>query len=496
MYTWTSTLSNDNRVWSRLLGAGELAFYYDGEVNGIVDGLHHIHIEINPPELLNEEHFVSTWNRVKCRYPLLATTVEELGDGKAQFVVDEQRLTSILPGEFIFRDLDDSQLPELVEDYNNGARKLSRNLLSSMEILVQHRSALAPACCSIMLAMAHCISDLTGGHSALKTFLEYLVNPSNEANESFRCGERLGMVPASYSHYMHRGWTRAKQRWKMAIAWALLKFRNRNLVVSARPSSDLLPAHYDQGGHTLPTTNLGSNSQLANSKNLYVDLDPCIGKAVLESCRRHGVTFGHTLYVLFQIAHSVVLHRRRHMFSAEEWDHRLKQPMHFAGPVNPRPFLDQDWLKNGGHSEVFAAVAYANVTLPFIPRMKESEMGYGDLMTKAVFWHRCNMVKRQWRNFLKHPLMLQIAAVMEVARASSRRVNLKNWNALQNGEFSGNSLQSALQGDDGVVFANRGSSFGSVRDYLGCFPFLALTLILYLGRNGITPSLPHESQIW
>ena len=186
----------------------------------------------------------------------------------------------------------------------------------------------------------------------------------------------------------------------------------------------------------------------------------------METCRRHGFTLGHVLYVLFQIAHSIVLHRRRTSFSKEEWDFRIREPMHFGGPVNPRPYLDQNWLRSGGHTEVFAAVTYAMVTLPFMPTVEGDDFHYDNLMSRERFWHRASLIRNQWSQFLKHPLMLQTAALTESLRIPQKKVILENWRARQREAEPGTkNLQTALQGyTNNYVLANGGSSFGSVSE--------------------------------
>ena len=91
--------------------------------------------------------------------------------------------------------------------------------------------------------------------------------------------------------------------------------------------------------------------------------------AVLSACRAHNVTFGTVIPVISQLALTRMVHRRylRGEMSQEEWEDRRRQPMHFTGPLNLRPFMDEEWQKKGGATEIALAIDFYECTLPFMP---------------------------------------------------------------------------------------------------------------------------------
>ena len=90
MYTWKSNNnSNGSRIWTRPLGPSEEAFYYTGESAGASDVLHHAVFEMNHSSPITEESVRGTWPRLKRKYPLLASRVEELDDDEESSEDDE-----------------------------------------------------------------------------------------------------------------------------------------------------------------------------------------------------------------------------------------------------------------------------------------------------------------------------------------------------------------------------------------------------------------------
>jgi hypothetical protein len=236
MTHWESCTIDGKRSWSRLMSDGERGFYYDGEVFGTADTMQRIQIEILPGanHLITAAHIVRTWNRLKRRYPLLAVRIEEVGDRETRFVVEEERLSSVIEGEVSFRSLPEHEIPKVVLEYHNGPRKLSRNLMGNLEfILHQNSSGSEPnsTCASVLFNTCHCMTDGAANHSAMKTLLDYLVSPPNDNNFE-ECGVRLAMVPQAHTLYPKPAWSLAKQRWKLAMAWACMEYRSRRMTVS------------------------------------------------------------------------------------------------------------------------------------------------------------------------------------------------------------------------------------------------------------------------
>jgi len=439
------------------MGDGEKSFFYDGEFCGTADTCHHAQIEIaaGASHLITEPHLLRTWNRLKRRYPLLAARIVELDEGATRFVVEEERLRSLIEGEFAFKSLAEEEMPNLLEGYHNGPRKLSRNLMASLEFILHPNTSGkedGSLRASVLLNICHCMTDGAANYSAMKTLFDFIVSPPDDTKHFADCGSRLAMVPPARMLSYGPGWSLAKQRWKLAMAWACMQYRERTLT----------------GGHTLPKKQqiVSSVPTPACSKQFWTVIEKELGTTILQNCRRNGITFGHALYVLCQLAHSMILHRRRKSISHEEWSDRIRQPMHFGGPVNARPYFDQEWLRRGGATEVFFAITFARVTLPLMPRVLEGDLTYGKMISQNAFLHRCQGVRRQMTSYLNHPLMLQFGILIDQRACVGKRIVLDKWRDRNNqGRVSKQSVmvpKSALLGDSGAVISNGGSSLGAL----------------------------------
>lgn len=152
-------------------------------------------------------------------------------------------------------------------------------------------------------------------------------------------------------------------------------------------------------------------------------------KNILATCREAGVTLGNTMPVLFQMAHARLFHRlhAQGLISHTEWDN--KGAWQLLGPVNLRPFVDPV-----GHKLLYSCCALSvyNVTLPRIP-MPVNDMdkpSYGDFLTQEQFLYRCTLSAKQLKQFLKHPLLVEIAEAREKNAASTSKAIVMWWRAV------------------------------------------------------------------
>jgi hypothetical protein len=221
-----------------------------------------------------------------------------------------------------------------------------------------------------------------------------------------------------------------------------------------------------QGGHTLPKKYQVPSSlpTPAHSKQCWEILEKDSAVTVLENCRKHGFTFGNAVYVMCQLAHAMVLHRRRKDISGEEWEYRIRQPMHFEAPVNCRPYFDPKWLRRGGGTEVFSAITHSRLTLPFMPRIDEGELTYGRFMSQKTFLHRCHSARRQMTNYLNHPLLPQFTDLSDRRRCAGKKELLEIWRTRDSidRESTPSPPKSALFDNTGVVLSGGGASLGAV----------------------------------
>lgn len=155
-----------------------------------------------------------------------------------------------------------------------------------------------------------------------------------------------------------------------------------------------------------------------------------VSERIIRSCRARGITFGSALPVLSQLAISRVLHRRRFrvdengkpLIDDEEWEYRRRQPMHFGGPVNFRPYLNRGWYESGGAGEVCLAITFSFSVLPSMPAQdakyaiamggdetrSDNAPSFSALLSPERFLYRALLANAQTKAQLKHPLFFEI----------------------------------------------------------------------------------------
>ena len=194
------------------------------------------------------------------------------------------------------------------------------------------------------------------------------------------------------------------------------------------------------------------------------------------------MTFGTVIPVISQLAITRMLHRRylRGDLSADEWERRRRQPMHFGGPINLRPYMDPEWQSKGGATEVALAIDYYECTLPFMPTpfgsrrdegVRRDHLGappFAALMSPARFFYRGWLCRQQLRMIMANPLAMDIAAARQPTYVHRKRVMATHWLAEKKGEPLPD-LPVPVQARDAApadcVFANGLSSVGQVRTF-------------------------------
>ena len=211
---------------------------------------------------------------------------------------------------------------------------------------------------------------------------------------------------------------------------------------------------------------------------------------MLAGCRALKITFGAALPVIAQLAHARFLHRlsSQGLISDREWDERLRQPTHFAGPANLRPYLSPDWYRNGGDREICLAIHFWFLKMPFLPisqrAKKEGRLPpFDELLSKGRFKLRADMVKSRVAGALGHPLYLDMAALRTPTRVDSMKKIALNWR-------NGKDPKEVAEPLPPFTYSNGGSSVGNVRD-MTFIPTLAVSISFITERpscaHGISP---------
>lgn len=207
------------------------------------------------------------------------------------------------------------------------------------------------------------------------------------------------------------------------------------------------------------------------SHTLGFVLSLSLSKRVAQGCHCMGVTLGSALPVLSEIAFARVLHRlhRRGQISDEEWEQRRRQPMHFSGPINYRPYLDRDWLRTGGWNEVCIAISYYSFVLPFMPTSSAVDDSgappFAALLSPARFLIRARIAVKEAKYQLAHPLIDEFHLLLMPKRYRQRRATAMAYRARQAGKPLPEDAPrpGSFEAWAPCVVANGGASLGNVR---------------------------------
>ena len=194
---------------------------------------------------------------------------------------------------------------------------------------------------------------------------------------------------------------------------------------------------------------------------------------IILSCRKNGITFGNAFPILGQIALTRVLLRRylRGEIDEEEWQFRKREPMSSAGPLNLRPFLDREWLEQGGLTNVSAVISFYFFYLPFMPlgsasniRPGEEMPDFDSLLSKKRFLLRSKSMQAQAANYTKHPLFLELAEVRFPGRIQRAKSIGLQWRKEKRppANLTQDLLSPVQEASSALVDCNGGSSMGNV----------------------------------
>ncbi|KAG6845345.1 hypothetical protein H0H87_010802 [Tephrocybe sp. NHM501043] len=449
MSTWSIRRSVAPRSFERLLGRNELGFYWDSQFNGTADTLQTALIENLDPtnqDLFSEDNVSRTWGHLKRQFPLLGSRVEVNNGEQISFVVAEDRLERNGPDEISFQSVTSlTEAQACIDNMVNGKRLLSDNLLARVVILARTDEINQV---HVLIQVAHLITDGTGNSTLLRSFLNTLSSPPNY--EECNLEQRLSLaVPSDVLIPGNKSNTR--RRWQRAIGQ----------VISANRFSKT------NGGHTLPR-NFTSHTQYTPARSGLVSLSfpPETSMRIIWNCRKHGITLGHALPVLAQVALARMLCRRyiRGDMTTEEWNFRRREPTLTGGPINLRPFLDREWYQKGGSTHVSLAIGFFHYKLPFMPLGSAANLAIGDdlpsvqqLLSFPRFLYRSRIIQNQAKSLFEHPLFVYIAGARSAAGVAKFREVGLNWRGKVHDEATIIPVM-----DQSPVFAHGGSSMGDM----------------------------------
>ncbi|KAH7909778.1 hypothetical protein BJ138DRAFT_187093 [Hygrophoropsis aurantiaca] len=493
MAAWTQTESTSGeRVFCRPLGVTETGFYYDSLFNSTADSVMHIHLRAtqnDDAEIYSPSNVMRAWLSVKQRFPLLAAEVREAdaqshpehqiptstsntnpcittesnSDSRPtiQFVLREQCLTTLHthPADITFKPVSSFDVAhQSVLAIMAGPRPLSSSLLARLYILPRTDD---PAHFHVIIIIAHCITDGASTSTVLRTFFDTLA--SRVEHPVIPLTERLPMFCSLESRIPYGNLSTARRRWRRALGFAIYTVWKTRF----------------QGGHTLPSRFTPDTPYTpARSGVLVSTFTPATSTLILANCRRYDITLTTAYYALSQVALARVLCRRRLRgeIGDAEWAYRARQPMHFHGPLNLRPYLHSEWFAQGGSGDVGLGISFFQYTLPFMPLGKMHGLSkekrglelvseaprFEDLMSFERFLFRCTAAKEQAERIFNHPRFLDISVAAHVDRIPPSKEAALHWVA--NGESVGKRTSADVIPVEelGPVLSQGGSSLGNM----------------------------------
>ncbi|GJE91990.1 hypothetical protein PsYK624_081430 [Phanerochaete sordida] len=451
-------------AFRRPLGALELGFYWDAVTDGVAVTVNVLDLEAAPAhehEVFARDNVVRAWLRLKQRFPLLGAAVEELPGAECiEFVVRETALKTLRPGELNFVEFTDAKdVARFREQLHNGPTVLGSELLARVWVGAQRD---APGRWWVFIPVVHYITDGMGNATVVREFCEELASLGEGAEVGgVPLEARLRTIVPTEVLTPSSKLSVPRRRWRFAIAKVIQDIRGGKTV----------------GGHTLPTLPEVSHTKPL-SRAIFVQFTVAESQQIMRTCRAWGLTLGNAHPVLSQLAFARLLHRlhAQGTLSDADWETRLRQPMHYTGPMNYRPYLDSAWYKSGGAEEVCIAISFYTLTLPSLPRAPTSPPDatgappFHALLSPARFRARAQAARAQSKALAAHPLLHEFHALrLTLRNARTRTAAL----ALREGRpASGLSPLPGVAPSAGrfaelppCVFANGGASLGD-RDAL------------------------------
>ncbi|KAI0362094.1 hypothetical protein OH77DRAFT_1416302 [Trametes cingulata] len=449
------------RTFTRRLGVTETSFYYDRVFNGTADLLWQYRVEepaaAQGHSVFTEENINRTWATLKQYYPLLGSRMELRDDDSVVFVVQEHALLRHQQGEVTIRTISSAAEVEATIWRSIRDKPIEDHHVMARVFVFAHTDK--PGTYDVLFKAAHAITDGIAGITLARTFFDVLCSPPIDI---LPLEERLAVALPLEALNPALKMNLARQRWRRAIGKVTFLNMRRKLA----------------GGHAMPRTITEQTFRTpAVTRRPALRFSPSETRAILDSCRRHRVTFGSVIHVISQMALTRLLHRRylRGDISEEEWEQRRRQPLHSGGPLNLRPYLDEDWQRKGGLSEILLMIDYYDCTLPFMPTPYGSRRDagvprvdgappYSALLSRERFFYRAKLIRQQITRAVKYPLVVELAQARQPVFALRNKMNTMQWQAAQRGEPL--PQRPELQGMDAVApdycFAGGFSSVGDV----------------------------------
>lgn len=234
---WRCVKNADSQetTYRRPLGMTECGFYWDTVSNGIAITLNHLELEAEEGlehDLFSKDNLELAWIRLKQRFPLLGASTEVTSSGRVEFVLSEERLRSIRPGEFNFiLDRESSADAErFSEELKNGVPMLDDTFLARVWVIPKLD---APRRCHVYIPIVHSITDGMGNATVTREYCQELASLSKETNAvAVPLVTRLQQLLPVEALTLSAKLSLPRRRWRLAIASVIRGIQQAKTTVS------------------------------------------------------------------------------------------------------------------------------------------------------------------------------------------------------------------------------------------------------------------------
>jgi acylphosphatase len=208
-------------------------------MNGSSDVAQHNQIDVASPHswVMDPANIRRAWLSTKRRFPLLAAKLVRKSNDDVFFEVAEGRVQNLIDGELEIGTLSsDDEVAQLTETFLNGPRELAFDMQAKVKVMAlpkrgSHRKNDYYTRFHIWLITSHPVADGAANMSLFTTFMTMLTCPSQRITRQ-SIGARLSMVPDGETLHPDPPKSVARKRWRMAIAWAVMKTKEAKVQVS------------------------------------------------------------------------------------------------------------------------------------------------------------------------------------------------------------------------------------------------------------------------
>ncbi|KAJ7058094.1 hypothetical protein C8F01DRAFT_1255978 [Mycena amicta] len=381
----------------RKLSSNELSYFLQSRADGANDLF--ILVEVQAPEaLLTPLRIQIVWAILRLRHTLLASRVQMkpgcYDDARFVYASPASPQDALLEAAQSVQTYNDVPLAKLADDFLNGPRKLSSEILSRLDIVRQRRGSEGVYMFTLFMTVHHMINDARGIYEVMDVALELLAGFGGPDRSRTRTDEEL--LGVLNEEWMKR-WGSPMHSWHVIPAATedrLLPLPRSKLQQACdRVEYENIQSRYI-GAHSFNRID-NPSSKKSKTRFIRIRFDVAQTKAILAKCKSERVSPANAIFGLINITWIRLAARHPSLVSSIP-----NFPMLMYTAISLREHLPPATELS---SHLSLALGYHNVVLPAFAPTERS--------LREVFWARSREAQRQMRAFTRSPLLLSRSLV-------------------------------------------------------------------------------------